>query len=776
MQKNVFVRLVVSCLAAILLVAPTAVLGTVYTWTGAASDNDWANTANWDSNGIPVDNGTSAGLTIQMPAGSIVFNGMNAPSKNIPDIGGEYQSNQDSPTMSFKSGGSFSFKGVAKDSGFWTNQQISRDVLTIGDGVGGGNEDVKVTFTGFTLLNRHYAGITHNFVVNSDGTLIFNGGLKFSFNDTRYSTITLAGGNVVVLGAIDPIISSVANNYVNFNSPGSTFTASFGGAFTDLAKVTSRLGSDFKAYGSADATSLSAVDNGNNTFTVTMSFKWIGTAGDHDWSNILNWVDGVVPVDTFISATDPYSSGLTINSKATIEFDGENMPTINVPALGGATGHDTPGLRLNRGGAVVFGVLGRENGLWTNLSGHKRLIFEVGDGIGGGIEDVSLTLTNLTGYLSRHDNGTHYLKVNSDGTLIFANTITCSYPSSPRSTVMTINGGDIIVNGSVKAMKAYDDSYVDFITTNGSFTAKFGDDYSDLRAVGERIGADFRKIGNPNHHLRVRDNGNSTFTLRPVEYRWIGAAGDKDWLNPLNWANGTIPVDTLPGTGSEAGLNLPRNEFIVFDGPNLPAINFPGIGGFHPVPEKDSPAMIFKRGGVGSFNVVGSDKGFWSNFVGARTILSVGDGIGGGDEDVSITLTDLSWLNRHVGGSTHNFLVNSDGRLIVAGMMSFSYSAGADRWSTFEIAGGAVVATGAVNQLTAHANNKVVFTDVDGTFTAAFGNDFTDLASVKASLGVDFVVSSENESMRLVAFDNGNHSFTVKYALIPPAGTLIMVR
>ena len=80
-----------------------------YTWTGTAGDGDWNNTANWDTNGIPVDdNAGSVGLSVANVDDSIIFAGANMPTVNVPDIGGRNAGGTHSPILNLQSGGTLS--------------------------------------------------------------------------------------------------------------------------------------------------------------------------------------------------------------------------------------------------------------------------------------------------------------------------------------------------------------------------------------------------------------------------------------------------------------------------------------------------------------------------------------------------------------------------------------------------------------------------------------------------------------------------------------------
>ena len=511
------------------------------------------------------------------------------------------------------------------------------------------------------------------------------------------------------------------------------------------------------------------------------TYAWTGDAGDGDWTNTVNWLGGQVPVDNL--AGTGWNAGLTMLRQKSIGFVGDNLPTNNFPGIGGTTGGgDSPTMKFNSVGTTVFKVFSREAGLWTDSVSAYNELMVIGDGIGGGTEDVTLILTNLTGTLNRHIDGTHNIKVNSDGTLIFSERIDFAY-NSVRPTVLTINDGDIIVNGYVEDLDNIAACLVEFTSTGGTFTAKYGSDYDTINKVKSRLEKDFVPgPDNPNIHFKAKDNGNSTFTVTPGIYCWTGEANDGDWNNAANWAYGRIPVDNAPGTGNLDGLTLSFTEFIVFDGTNMPTLNVPQFGGDHlsaaGQPEKDTPTLKLKRGGKLIMSVTGREDGFWTNTQINRTVLAVGDGIGGGIEDVTLVITNMTGsFNRHYGAITHTLEVNSDGTLIVEGEADFAFVEATDRWSRIVINGGKVIVNGVLDDLLLHVNNKVEFNAVEGTLTAQYGGDFADIDAVRDALGTEFIDNiGPPEGMRFVAVNNGNGTFTVLYEMIPPAGTLFMLQ
>ena len=277
-----------------------------FTWNGSALDGDWENTANWENGEIPVDDLAGGGAN---PAGlsmstdnSVIFAGPNMPTINVPGYGGDFADDspegvESSPTMVFNSGGSISFDVVGRDDSFWTNlAPYDRTLLTVGDGISGAGEDVEVTFNGLTRsLNRHNNG-NLSFVINEDGTLNINGEVqRWGDNNSRFGFMLIDGGTVN-LGTSVPN-TNFNDGAIEFLSVGGSFTAEFGREFPDLASVTTALGTSFV---NSTTGVLSAVDNGDGTFTVSsvegfeLTNNWTGLeSAIWDQSTALNFATNV---------------------------------------------------------------------------------------------------------------------------------------------------------------------------------------------------------------------------------------------------------------------------------------------------------------------------------------------------------------------------------------------------------------------------------------------------------------------------------------------------
>ncbi|WP_372797954.1 hypothetical protein, partial [Pontiella sp.] len=116
------------------------------------------------------------------------------------------------------------------------------------------------------------------------------------------------------------------------------------------------------------------------TVASAVTYTWTGADGDGNWSNTLNWAGGILPVDDTPGAGN--SEGVSLPSEDIIEFTGTNMPTNNLPGIGGIyyadetdTGN-TPRMNFNSGGAFDLAVKGQEDNIWSNWSNTtERVIF-----------------------------------------------------------------------------------------------------------------------------------------------------------------------------------------------------------------------------------------------------------------------------------------------------------------------------------------------------------------------------------------------------------------
>ena len=269
---------VVAALAGLALVA-TSTQAAVYTWTGAAADGDWTNTANWDANGVPVDTDAGvSGLDQQNPSDNIIISGT-APTLNVPLFSGgaafgggtsntpEVEVRLGTLTVSVNTWGG---QGLVHRGGNWNS--------SVGDGDTGNGLAVlnyNVVQSAGNGLNRDDNNVM-TWTVNADGTLnidTLGTTLKMAYSSTRTVGFNLPGGTVNFTKALD--LGGHAGNFFDLTAVGAAVTAAFGGSFTDLSAVNTAIGSNIH-FISSNAQPLAAVDNGDGSFTVTVG----GSGGD----------------------------------------------------------------------------------------------------------------------------------------------------------------------------------------------------------------------------------------------------------------------------------------------------------------------------------------------------------------------------------------------------------------------------------------------------------------------------------------------------------------
>ncbi|MDB4041171.1 autotransporter-associated beta strand repeat-containing protein [Akkermansiaceae bacterium] len=407
-----------------------------YTWTGAV-DGDWNNAGNWDANGVPVDDsagtGNNDGLSLHA-TDKIIFSATTMPTTNIPSYGGVYdgQANpgtgtKSSPALVLSSGGAINFTHVGHDDSFWTNLNqggTARQILTVGDGVTGINEDVTLTMTGSLRMNRHGNGI-HHFRVNSDGTLIMNSNLnRWGQAAGRPAFVFIDGGTVTFNDKI--ALTGFNDGFVEFLSIGGTFTAEYAApgsttdAFLDFASVNAALGTKF--VNSAPDTFFETTDNGT-TFTVTVVQApdpnyWTGTGGSTwDQSTTVNFTTNAeaaaLTQDTFANAiatsgrgtfadsyfnastpVTPSHFNITIDtagvSAGDIDFSNSSTPyTLTSPNAIGITG--TSNVSVNGGGIVTLLGTHSHTGTTTVDAGST---LNIGDGTSDGTINDSALVNN----------------------------------------------------------------------------------------------------------------------------------------------------------------------------------------------------------------------------------------------------------------------------------------------------------------------------------------------------------------------------------------------
>ena len=381
---------------------------TIYTWTGATS-GDWSDASNWDTNGVPVDNnagtGNDAGLTFPTDGSMIVFDGGTnpLPTSNIPDLGGNVNP-RDTPAIVINQGGTIEFNLGGREGDVWSNAAGTRNILTVGDGMGAAGE-VTVTLSSndaAPILARHTDNTLNNFQVNADGVLNFSSEtIDFGWMaGNRHGKLTIDGGQVNLRGVVDDL-TTFTQRVIEFTAVGGSFTAQFGGDFPDISAVNSSLEVDFT---NSPGITLEAADNGDS-FTVRAiegldPNYWTGTGGSTwDETPTLNFTTNqeALPlvVDTFDNAkaiqrrvtfADQYfDSGvpqMVLQNSVSIAVGGVSTNNVEftnsdiryeVSALDGRGIAGDTRVNISGGGGVFFNSPNTYGG-FTSLTGGSILI------------------------------------------------------------------------------------------------------------------------------------------------------------------------------------------------------------------------------------------------------------------------------------------------------------------------------------------------------------------------------------------------------------------
>lgn len=586
----------VAMVAATLICASVASAQTTYTWNGG-TDLNWSNTANWVSGILPVDDTPGAGNAegITMPYDDIIeFSGTTMPTNNLPGIGAFYVASGantgNTPRVVLNSGGEIDLYFVGHDDAVFTNEEDpgqDRAILTVGDGIGGGTEDVIVNWYGGAQISRHGNNNIFRYIINSDGTLYRNGGLDFCRGASRVGIMTINGGTVVATGVVTDMDEAAAS-VINFSELGSSFQAGWGGDYGNLPTVEGSIGVKFLNTSGVAGSELiaSSVGGGwklellssNDVANLYTTYTWTG-AVDGNWSNAANWDANGIPVDDTPDTTNSIYSGLTMPYKDSIVFDGTMMPTSNIPLVGNwydptAVQGDSPTMVFNSGGEIDLDVTkGQFSAFLTNPANDTRSILTVGDGIGGGTDDVIVNVTvgetnALNGSLNRHNNGTHDYTVKSDGTLNIENAVTnfvdLSYNTGLRIVTFTIDGGAVVINDAVNDLSG--NCKVSFTSGGGTFTAQYGQDFPDIASVVGSLGTSFEDAtGNPFVTLLASDVDGTNFMVSvTASINWGPAKIIDSDLNVST--RGTLAYAYNAGTSTDTTLNG-----VLFKGASSPA-------------------------------------------------------------------------------------------------------------------------------------------------------------------------------------------------------------
>jgi hypothetical protein len=268
-------------------------------------------------------------------------------------------------------------------------------------------------------------------------------------------------------------------------------------------------------------------------------------------------------------------------------------------------------------------------------------------------------------------------------------------------------------------------------------------------------------------------------SARAVVYSWTGVTSG-DWTNASNWDANGIPVDSLAGGNLElASLTDDRIEFNALGSSNpIPTSGIPTLGGAaggtraHVTPQFDllHGSILFSAYGHSNEGLVANTSQSWTN--------TVGDG---NTANGSASLTYLGGFTQGIFRDDQGQMiwnVNADGTLVFdsGSATTLIIQRNASRTPVFNLNGGAMVSLDAIdlyNDSFSGAGNSFIDFQAEGSrFTADFGADFLDLASVQAAIDNSvFFTSTTSQSMGVT--DNSDGTFTV-LAVPEPSTTALL--
>jgi len=444
------------------------------------------------------------------------------------------------------------------------------------------------------------------------------------------------------------------------------------------------------------------------------TYTWNGSATDGDWNNTANWdpildeegipvLDGLgapvspIPVDD--AAGGGRNNGLTIGSEDFIILNGANMPTLNIPELGGdtsgSTAESTPTFIVNSGGTLDLTLNPRTgNGWWTNPEGFGRDVLTVGDDTGPAGE-VTVSIANASSeiLLSRHPGSvTIGFVINSDGILEFPQGVNFSLDADEgpnRFATITINGGMINIAGGIIDLVTSSANFVTFTEPGGSFTANIalGSDFASFADVQNAIGSSY--LAAPGVALNAVDNGDGSFTVTSVAANdpnyWTGTNG-QIW-DPsttanftTNVANDPLVIDTFANAVNisetatfadiffNAGSSVAVTEFnvnIANGGVQTGLIDFLNENNNYSITSPDTEGITgttnLRLAGSGEVTLLGTHAYTGVTTVSAGTILNVGNGSTDGSISNSTSIANEGSLIFNTSTSSSTLAANITG-------------------------------------------------------------------------------------------------------------------
>ena len=247
-------------------------------------------------------------------------------------------------------------------------------------------------------------------------------------------------------------------------------------------------------------------------------------------------------------------------------------------------------------------------------------------------------------------------------------------------------------------------------------------------------------------------------------YTWTGGAGaGSDWFDAGNWDAAGVPLLGTNLYGSQTST-----DYVIWDSETAVG-NYMHSGTITPASSWTSNSRMPNTELRNGTLTIGQTINWGHN---GNTFV-IGDGDGTNTATVNVNWSDL---NRDPNG-TKFYVVNSDGTLNVSTSIGNWSNDGNAKKAVVRLVGGAMNVSGTINdrfwQINSNGNpvpdNYVSFEGAGSTFTASFGGQLPDLATITAQFGDSFRDTTGNG---LTAADNQDGSFTV--SVIPePNGILL---
>ena len=473
------------------------------TWTGNGTDNNWSNTANWQSGVVPVNNDT------------IIFNSSSiARLNNTNDISGltgiSIQITTPGAGPIVISGNALSIGGVGYGS---VDMSGATQDLTINNGITIGYAELWNVNSGRTLnLNGTVLNSSYDFAIGGSGNSIISGvysGVAGNIAENGPGSLTLSGANTfggttILNGGMLNINNPAALGTGTLSINGGTIDNTSGESITLANNNAQTWNGDFVFTGTND------LNLGNGTVSTSASRQI--TVINHTLAvgGIIGGAYGLTkagPGVLMLSGANTYTGNTSINTGKLLitNLAGSGTGSGNVSVNSGATlagtGTTASTVAVTAGGTLAPGVAGP--GILTI---NNNLTFAAG-------ATFAVDLNGTTA-------GTNYDQLIANGTVTLSGAmlqLTLGYAPAIND-AYTIIHGTAPVGGTFNGIP---DGGLVIAPYNGS-SYKFTVSYA----------------GGTGNDVVLTCAGLNTTKI------WNNTSGDSKWSNPENWAPPGMPAPT----------------------------------------------------------------------------------------------------------------------------------------------------------------------------------------------------------------------------------------